>query len=40
VIQISVSYDAIKKNRTLGDFTVKKEEKVEIVDSNDLSTSE
>jgi hypothetical protein len=28
VIQISVSYDTIKKNKTLGDFTVKSEEDI------------
>jgi len=40
VIQISVSYDAIKKNKTLGEFVVKKEEDTKITDNSDLSTSE
>ncbi|MFC1705022.1 hypothetical protein ACFLZ6_01690 [Nanoarchaeota archaeon] len=38
VISISVSYEAIKRNRTLGDFEVKKE--VKAPDKKELVTSE
>ncbi len=39
MIQISVSYDAIKKNKTLGDFSVKAK-KPETVESAELPVIE
>jgi hypothetical protein len=38
VIQISVSYNTIKKNKTLGDFSVKSEE--EVPETKELPTLE